>query len=124
MNEFNKQLGERIKELRLFHGYTQKAIGELLGVTFQQIQKYETGSNRITVYTLYKLKAFYSIEWETFFTAITIPSLSNVRGSEIELNTGTVQLLNSIGSKNIRQSVRSLLKGIIKLEQGRKEERK
>lgn len=120
MNEFDKQLGERLKELRLAHGYTQKAIGELLGVTFQQIQKYEAGSNRITVRTLYKLKALYNIEWEMFFRAITVP-LPCVPVSEIEMNIGIVQLLNRIGSKDIRQSVRSILKGIVNLEHGRKE---
>lgn len=121
MNEFDQQLGERLRELRLVHGYTQKAIGELLGVTFQQIQKYEAGSNRITVRTLYKLKALYNIEWEVFFRAIATPAFAAIPASDIELNVGTIQLLNSIRSKEIRYSVRSLLKGIIKLGQGKKE---
>ena len=40
-------VGERLKLRRLLRGMSQESLGEMLGVTFQQIQKYERGVNRI-----------------------------------------------------------------------------
>jgi DNA-binding XRE family transcriptional regulator len=42
-------LGRRLKSLRVRRGLSQTALGEVLGVSFQQIQKYERGANRIRV---------------------------------------------------------------------------
>jgi transcriptional regulator with XRE-family HTH domain len=40
-------LGERIREARIASGISQKDLGEMLGVSYQQIQKYEDGHNRV-----------------------------------------------------------------------------
>lgn len=45
--EFYKELGGKIRILRIRAGLTQKDIGKRWRVTFQQVQKYETGANRI-----------------------------------------------------------------------------
>ena len=42
------RVGQRVRAYRLSRGMTQMALGERVGVTFQQIQKYEKGSNRIS----------------------------------------------------------------------------
>lgn len=42
------QLGGRIRALRLARGLTQEDLARRIGVTFQQVQKYETGANRIS----------------------------------------------------------------------------
>jgi len=47
-NDFNKQLGQSIRRWREHQGITQAQIGDRLGVTFQQVQKYERGANRIS----------------------------------------------------------------------------
>lgn len=41
-------VGRRLKEMRLLKGLSQSALGERVGVTFQQIQKYERGANRLS----------------------------------------------------------------------------
>jgi len=41
-----KQVGERIAAFRKLRGISQGALGQAVGVTFQQIQKYENGMNR------------------------------------------------------------------------------
>jgi transcriptional regulator with XRE-family HTH domain len=45
----DKRVSERIRAARKSAGMTQMALAEVLGVTFQQIQKYEKGANRVTV---------------------------------------------------------------------------
>lgn len=41
-------IGQRIREARVSLGMTQKGLAELLGTSYQQLQKYESGSNRIS----------------------------------------------------------------------------
>jgi transcriptional regulator with XRE-family HTH domain len=50
-------LGERIRKLRRDRGLSQTALAEQLGITFQQVQKYENGTNRISAMALVKLSA-------------------------------------------------------------------
>jgi transcriptional regulator with XRE-family HTH domain len=43
----DRAIGERIREARIAAGMSQGALGELMGLSYQQIQKYESGRNRI-----------------------------------------------------------------------------
>jgi transcriptional regulator with XRE-family HTH domain len=45
--EQDRYLGERIREARMGAKMTQHQLGQLLGVSYQQVQKYECGSNRV-----------------------------------------------------------------------------
>lgn len=42
-------MGGKVKAMRMFNGKTQSDLAEMIGVTFQQIQKYEKGVNRISM---------------------------------------------------------------------------
>jgi transcriptional regulator with XRE-family HTH domain len=46
-NDIDRHVGSRVRARRLALGITQEALGAALGITFQQIQKYEKGVNRI-----------------------------------------------------------------------------
>src|SRR6202453_3302339 len=46
-NPIDKHVGARVRMRRLILGMSQGKLGEALGVTFQQVQKYEKGANRI-----------------------------------------------------------------------------
>jgi transcriptional regulator with XRE-family HTH domain len=48
-------IGARLREGRAALGLTQAAFGEKLGVTFQQIQKYESGVNRVSAARLFEI---------------------------------------------------------------------
>jgi len=48
-------VGARIRLRRKFLGVSQQALGEALGITFQQVQKYERGSNRVSASMLVKI---------------------------------------------------------------------
>ena len=49
------RIGKRIRSERIKRGMTLKNVGDVIGVTFQQVRKYELGDNRITVCRLYAL---------------------------------------------------------------------
>ena len=48
-------IGGRMRERRRALGITQERLGELLGVTFQQVQKYEAGRNRVSAARLFEI---------------------------------------------------------------------
>ncbi len=68
MSEMDKRIhlhiGQRVRTLRITHGISQKKLGEILGVTFQQVQKYENGQNRITTDKLMILCAHFNMTME------------------------------------------------------------
>ena len=53
--EINRAIGRRIRTLRLARGFSQEACSTQLGISFQQLQKYEKGQNRISACALYRL---------------------------------------------------------------------
>ncbi|PZO03839.1 MAG: transcriptional regulator [Alphaproteobacteria bacterium] len=52
-HEFDIRVGERLRALRRAARLTQTALGNRIGVTFQQVQKYENGSNRMSASRLW-----------------------------------------------------------------------
>jgi transcriptional regulator with XRE-family HTH domain len=56
-DEADVAFGRRLRSLRVRRGLSQTALGEVLGVSFQQIQKYERGTNRIRASQLRRLAA-------------------------------------------------------------------
>lgn len=63
----NQHIGMKLRAVRLQQGYSQKALADHLGVTFQQIQKYEKGANRISASMLQRIAAFYTIPISVFY---------------------------------------------------------
>lgn len=55
VTEFDIRLGAAVRSRREALGVTQAHLGKALGVTFQQVQKYERGSNRIAAAALAKI---------------------------------------------------------------------
>jgi transcriptional regulator with XRE-family HTH domain len=63
-------LGRRLRELRTENGLSQAAPGEAVGVSFQQIQKYERATNRISASTLYAICQFLDYPIEKIVTRL------------------------------------------------------
>ena len=60
-------VGARVRLRRMMMGMSQERLGELLGVTFQQIQKYEKGANRIGASRLYEVSQVLDVPLQYFF---------------------------------------------------------
>ncbi len=54
-SSIDRRIGQRVKSRRLEIGLSQEALAEVLGVTFQQVQKYEKGVNRISASRLFEI---------------------------------------------------------------------
>jgi transcriptional regulator with XRE-family HTH domain len=62
------EVGHRIRVERLSRGISQSVLGDRLGVTFQQVQKYEKGVNRVGAGRLTKIAEVLGVPVSTFFT--------------------------------------------------------
>ncbi|MFT3988184.1 helix-turn-helix domain-containing protein [Aestuariivirga sp.] len=66
-NFIDVHVGNRIRMRRQIVGMSQEKLGELLGITFQQVQKYEKGSNRISASRLYHAAKTLGVPVQFFF---------------------------------------------------------
>ena len=65
---YDISVGKRVKFLRLQAGMSQEKVGEALGMTFQQVQKYEKGTNRIAPSRLNVLSKIFKVPMAAFFS--------------------------------------------------------
>jgi len=68
--DIDKRVGENLLKFRLFRGMTQETLADAVGVTFQQIQKYEKGKNRVSVSRLWWLSHVLGIPVAEFYDGI------------------------------------------------------
>lgn len=54
-NDVDAHVGARLRQRRMLLGISQEQLAEMLGLTFQQVQKYERGTNRISASRLFQL---------------------------------------------------------------------
>ena len=66
-NFVDVHVGSRIRMRRQLIGMSQEKLGELLGITFQQVQKYEKGANRISAIRLYYSAKILVVPVQFFF---------------------------------------------------------
>ncbi|HET6519992.1 MAG TPA: helix-turn-helix domain-containing protein [Geminicoccaceae bacterium] len=66
-NPIDVHVGKRLRLRRTLLGMSQERLGELLGLTFQQVQKYERGVNRIGSSRLYEIGQILDIPVSFFF---------------------------------------------------------
>ncbi|RWX74890.1 XRE family transcriptional regulator [Neorhizobium lilium] len=69
-SELNLAIGQRLRMARLEKGLKQSELAAHIGVAFQQIQKYENGSNRLSVAVMLRLCAFMDVNPGDFVSGI------------------------------------------------------
>ena len=67
MNPTDKYVGSRVRMRRLMLGMSQEALADQLGLTFQQVQKYEKGVNRISASRLQHMCDILQVPVQFFF---------------------------------------------------------
>ncbi len=129
-----KKIGLKIKQIREGWGLTQIELAEKIGISFQQIQKYEKGLTRISVMRLQQISEALGINIITFFEeGEKAFKLSDValkyapEGDKIEsfqpLNKEEITLLKlfrKTENKKIREGILKQLRGIVELEKQNK----
>ncbi|WP_238296819.1 helix-turn-helix domain-containing protein [Methylobacterium soli] len=112
-------IGSRIAELRLAKGLSQAALGQAIGVSFQQVQKYERGLNRVGAARLQSIAGLLNVPVSTLLPAQAggvreeDTNLSLLRAPEaLEL----IQVFSSITDEQLRYDVLSIVKSAARLQ--------
>ena len=71
-NEIDAHVGQRLRQRRWMLGLTQQQLGDRIGIKFQQVQKYETGQNRISASRLWELAKATDVEIAYFFEGLGV----------------------------------------------------
>jgi transcriptional regulator with XRE-family HTH domain len=66
-NPIDRHVGSRVRMQRMLAGISQEKLGEALGLTFQQVQKYEKGTNRISASRLQQISKMLGVPVSFFF---------------------------------------------------------
>ncbi len=66
-NPIDKHVGSRVRMRRMMLGMSQEKLGDALGLTFQQVQKYEKGTNRIGASRLQQISLILQVPVAFFF---------------------------------------------------------
>lgn len=121
-NGVDKRIGQRVKQRRLELGMSQERLAELLGVTFQQIQKYEKGVNRVAASRLFELSSALGVALGYFFEGLTAgapqPGLAEEAQDFVYDMLATpegqqlLQIFGSIRSPKVRRRVVELVRAL------------
>lgn len=76
--ETNKRIGRRIRQRRDELGLTQRHLADALGLSFQQVQKYESGKDPIKAAYLFELSQFMNVPMAYFATDATTQSTAHL----------------------------------------------
>lgn len=109
----DEHVGRKIREARLVRGLTQSGLAKKLGVSFQQLQKYETGFNRVSASKLFEIAQALKVAPAWFFEG-----LGNDAPAELidEPTAKAVQALTSIRDEKIKGHLRSMILEIASVE--------
>jgi len=68
----DEHVGKRLRQLRKAQGLSQTAVADALGLTFQQVQKYERGANRVSASKLYEAANLLNVTIAAFYEGLPL----------------------------------------------------
>jgi transcriptional regulator with XRE-family HTH domain len=111
----DKRVGSRLMRLRKAKGLSQTELGDALGVKFQQIQRYESGKNRLGPSRLSRSAELFGVKIEYFFADEGIFE-SYVDQKEVPQTADTERLLDlfsRLQDEDLRKSILNVLEGLV-----------
>lgn len=118
-NPIDAQVGNRVRIRRMLIGMSQERLGDLLGLTFQQVQKYEKGINRIGAGRLFEIARILDVPIDFFYDGVGGPAEGMAEASapvmEFVSSTEGLQLSLSfmkIRDPKVRKRVLDLVKSL------------
>lgn len=114
-NPVDVHVGSRIAHRRRSLGLSQSDLGQALGLTFQQIQKYERGANRVSASRLWEAAGFLGVPVSYFFEGLaqTDGATAETRGPPATRLTLTIERLAARLGPDQQRLIRDLLRCLL-----------
>ena len=105
------EIGQKVRVLRLQAGLTQEKLAEMLGITFQQVQKYERGVTKVNLLKLQQIANVLQVPVTVFFddSSCCVYQLTN---DEMKL----LMDYRNISSPTHKESIQVIASGLAKLK--------
>ena len=114
---FNLHLGKKLRMRRLSLGLTQTKVAEAINVTFQQIQKYEKGTNGVSSNRLMQLSSYLKVPITYFFEDFkNFNDIKHTQEEHDDLNYSFLSKTFSSLSKSQKEKILQILKNTVSLE--------
>jgi transcriptional regulator with XRE-family HTH domain len=119
-NPIDRHVGARIRMQRIVRGMSQTKMGNAVGVTFQQVQKYEKGVNRVGASRLQQIASVLKVPPDFFFDGASAKAVTNA-SMETTLTEGFIssrdgvalsKAFTKISDQKMRRSIVSLVEQI------------
>lgn len=113
LKKIDEHVGRQCRLIRMSKKMSQEKVADSIGLTFQQVQKYELGKNRISASRLYQLSILFKISPILFFDGLFVPKekdFLNLKREHIEL----IQCYDAV-PKAVRRSFLNCLKSAVEL---------
>ena len=110
--ELNMAIGQRLRAVRSTRGLTQAELGVEIGVTFQQIQKYENGTNRLSVAIMLRLCQFMDINAGEFVNGIGLSE----EGSSPDKASAIANDIRQISDETVRSNITALIRSLVRMQ--------
>lgn len=109
-------VGQKIREARLVRGMTQSGVAKQLGLSFQQLQKYETGYNRVSASKLFEISQLLEVVPAYFFEGLISGELPHTTNLMDDQTAKAVLALTSIKDEKVKTHLRSMIHEIASCE--------
>ena len=132
MNEIDQLVGQRIRACRTMQGLSQSDLGDAVGVRFQQIQKYESGQNRVSASRLFGIAEALNVPISFFFEGVATadgqsgPANADARSKdEVPFDRQSLTLAHSFSqlSESQKAALLSMVRSMAEPVQGRTPEK-
>tara|TARA_B110000967_G_scaffold186628_1_gene207880 strand:- start:48 stop:413 length:366 start_codon:yes stop_codon:yes gene_type:complete len=115
---FNVHLGKKLRMRRMSLGLTQTKVAQAINVTFQQIQKYEKGTNGVSSSRLMQLSQFLKVPITYFYEEYKdYKDITSMNDSTEDLNYSFLSKTFTKLSKDEKEKILQVLKNTVSLDQ-------
>jgi transcriptional regulator with XRE-family HTH domain len=113
--EIDVHVGQRVRQRRVLCGLSQTELANAIGLTFQQLQKYERGMNRISASKLWQISQVLDVPVQWFFEEFAEPKdEEDKRKESFHMKRETLELVRNYvaAPADVQQKFLSLVKSI------------
>ena len=113
--EIDVHVGQRVRQRRVLCGLSQTELANAIGLTFQQLQKYERGMNRISASKLWQISQVLDVPVQWFFEEFAEPKdEEDKRKESLHMKRETLELVRNYvaAPADVQQKFLSLVKSI------------
>ncbi len=113
-------VGSRLRAVRVRRGLSQTNLADKLGLTFQQVQKYESGANRISASKLFAISRIMGVTPDYFFEGLEYAGGGGT--AEVDLKAVRIAIMIAkISDKKIKKCLYGMIKAVAASDAGDEE---